>query len=464
MKIKRGILPMALIGLLLVVGPLILPGSSRAAPGAIAEEEAIAIADLWMAMELNDARSGLSDQERVERLQALGQHTVSYFVSGGRLEASLPPGEQVLAYVIEYRPAGYVVVAATDRLQPIQAHAVESRFWWDEPGLDLVRGDVSHALERMWQNLPSEPHPAWATLRAKLSQGESLEEVHFPQTDEYVFWETAIWSQGWPYNEVVAAHNGNNSNVPTGCVATAMAIKFRFHEWPVTGNGTVSYDDVWGSVQFSHSVNFGAQTYNWANMPLSNLTESNLDVATLMYHCGVAIHMNYEVGASWGWPGESAVEVPFRYRATEYIYTPEEGGVAHVEPLRRSLVGGLVILVASDSHNMVAAGYRNELGVQEFWINHGHGGPSNGWQTLAFADVHNSWPYSSPVHYVYVDGAWSGIEQGWIQKPFNTFGEGLSSVPNGGHLWLKEGNYTVPATLTKPMTIHSYEGPAVLSP
>jgi hypothetical protein len=440
-------------------------GVTHTSDGQVAEAEAVAIADLWYAMELNSKHSGLDEQARTERLEQLPRRKISYFALPGILQEIPPVEGPALAYVAEYEPCGYVVVAGTDRLQAILAHSIEASYWWDEPGLDLVRNDFSRGLSTMWQDLPAEPHSSWTQLRAKLAGIESLREASFPEVDSYVLWESASWAQGWPYNEVVAAQNGSNPNVPTGCVATAMGIKFRFHQWPIVGNGIVQYDDTWGSVQFSHSVNYGDHTYIWANMPLSNLAASNLDVANLMYHCGVAIHINYEEGSSGGSPEKTLLEPPFRYKATEYIFSEDYGGSEHVGPLTRSLFGGLIILVASDSHAMVVTGYRNQFGVEEFWINHGHGGPSNGWQTLASADIRNSWPYSAPTNYIYVDAGWSGDELGWIQKPYNTFQEGLSAIPDGGQMWLRAGTYTgVPPTLSQPMVIKSHEGPATLGP
>jgi len=35
---------------------------------------------------------------------------------------------------------------------------------------------------------------------------------------------------------------------------------------------------------------------------MAKLTEHNSNVANLMYHCGVAVSMNYEVGRSGAWP------------------------------------------------------------------------------------------------------------------------------------------------------------------
>ncbi len=57
---------------------------------------------------------------------------------------------------------------------------------------------------------------------------------------------------------------------------------------------------------------------------------------------------------------------------------------------------------------------------------------------------------------IYVDASWSGHEDGTVQFPFNTFSEGVSSVPVHGQLWVRAGNYTgtgnVPIAIDKAMT------------
>jgi hypothetical protein len=103
-----------------------------------------------------------------------------------------------------------------------------------------------------------------------------------------------------------------------------------------------------------------------------------------------------------------------------------------------------------------------------FWhVNGGNsspGSPDAFWyNTLLDADIYNSWPYCSPENYIYVDAYWGGTEKRQIQKPYNTFSEGLSAVPTDGFLWLKAGSYaTGPLTLDRDMTIRSYEGTATI--
>ena len=77
-----------------------------------------------------------------------------------------------------------------------------------------------------------------------------------------------------------------------------------------------------------------------------------------------------------------------------------------------------------------------------------------------------SCPYSSPNNYIFVDGGWTGSENGTLQKPYDTVSEGYSAVPVHGRLCIKAGSYSgpdnVPITLSTAMTVVSYEGTATI--
>ena len=89
----------------------------------------------------------------------------------------------------------------------------------------------------------------------------------------------------------------------TGCVATAMAQIMKFWNYPTRGNGYNSYTP--GNKDFGiQSLNFGNTAYQWNLMPDSLTINSNAAqtnaVATLMYHCGVAVNMDYGLSSAGG--------------------------------------------------------------------------------------------------------------------------------------------------------------------
>ena len=99
-----------------------------------------------------------------------------------------------------------------------------------------------------------------------------------------------------------------NQHCPTGCVATAMGQIFRYYRQPTVGQGEHSYTWKYRASGTNYSkelsVNFAEQTYDYSLMPLTfdrnyqgTSAEQN-EVSKLLYHCGVAVNMDYDAEGS----------------------------------------------------------------------------------------------------------------------------------------------------------------------
>jgi len=421
-------------------------------------------------MELNSGYLKIPEGERLDRLAQMPQHRIRYITDQDVLTDRLPDLTRIRAYVVEYEPSGFVVIAADDRIEPVLVFSADERFRWDEPERNFLRRFLSETIALRWKNIVTAVDPDWTYLRSRMAEDRSRAAFEPRGRDIYVLWNTARWNQMPYYNDTVAAHNGGNTGIPTGCVATAMAIKMKFHGYPATGSGSHSYDDIWGYTQYSHSVDFSTQSYTWSAMPNTNLTGPNSGVARIMYHAGVAVETDFEdtVYGGSGAPVQlvaNALNTYFGYKGTEWRDS------SHTVPMMNSIVGRLpvvfgYILPGDFGHAVVACGYR-EPTVPYFYINCGWGGYNNGWYSLTdlppdSGKIAESCPYASPVNWYYVDSAWTGFEDGKIQTPFNTLAEGEAANPD--QLFLRQGRYAgtgnVPITFTGTETIRSYWGPA----
>jgi hypothetical protein len=440
----------------------------------VREAEAVAVAERWLTREVDGAYSRLSDAEKVGWRERLANPRVFCLLADDVLVEAGANGDPVLAYIVAYEPGGFAVVTGDDRLEPIPVFDAYSPFRKERAPQNFLRKFLARNIPARWQHLRArleteavEVHPDWTWLRQlpPVSAGPEPDPPQgAPEARTYVLWDTALWAQGWPYNTEVVAHNGGNS-CPTGCTATAMAIQMRFHSWPQVGNSSHSYCDEEGSLQYCHGANFGGTSYNWGAMPVGNLTEVNAHVAQLMYHCGVAVEMDYEPGNSGAWPSAAATNTYFRYKGTAELWS----GTAseHVPAMAASLLAGLPVVMSSSAHTVLACGYRDTQPDDRFYLNAGWNGSSNGWYDLddvpgSDPTIDMSCPHSSPNNYVFVDANWSGFENGTHQLPYNTVSEGHAAVPAYGRLRIKGGSYTgtgnVPVTLSTPMTVTTYEG------
>ena len=118
---------------------------------------------------------------------------------------------------------------------------------------------------------------------------------------------TEMWEQGCHYNELCPTF----SKVPcghaeVGCVAVAMGQIMHYWRYPETGWGSHSYSNA----GLTLSADFGNTVYDWDHMPDSlNDNSSDIEVeavATLLFHCGVAVDMQYTTNGS----GADSGDVP----------------------------------------------------------------------------------------------------------------------------------------------------------
>jgi hypothetical protein len=457
----RGRRTLALLGLALVCGP--------ALAAVVDVSEAVVLAEAWLQREWDLYGGNRASDPGGGRTFSAETCDVQYLTAGGKLSAQPPPDGKILAYVVTFASGGYAVLTADDRLEPLLAFDTRAVFRWDEPERNFLRHVLTTQSAAHWRfleqqlqaGLSPDVQPTWRYLR-DLAASRAQPAGEDDERAIYVYWDTASWDQYWPYNVDVIAHNGSIPGIPTGCTATAMAILTRFHRWPHTGDGSHSYYDLLGAVRYWHSVDYGATTYDWGSMPTGNLTQFNAPVSELMYQCGVAVNMDYEVGNSGAWPSPEAMNSHFRYRTTSEQWS------SHAAAIIASIRGGLPTILSTTVHTVVACGYRDSPSPY-YYVNAGWSGSDDGWYNLddpnfpgSDPTVDRSYPYCAPRDYVYVDTGALASGSGEITDPYDTLATGYAEVPSDGVLWLKAGHHTGQHVFSKPLVVRSYNGDAVV--
>ncbi len=282
----------------------------------------------------------------------------------------------------------YIVVSADDRVYPILAYSNESSFpekgkvppfdfWMDQLSSGIV------AQSRLKSTVAEDVAAAWELYDSNLKSGSTLK-----STNSVAPLLSTFWNQDNRYNYYCpTAPSGPDGKCYAGCVAASMAQVMRFYNYPETGRGTYAYEHpAYGLL----SADFGNTTYDWANM-VTDLTQiiitdtvSRNAIAKLMYHCGVAVNMDYAPSGS----GSQTDYVPeamynyFKYRrqintANRINYTDDEWRNLLVENLDMSYpmiyrgnppTGGV-------GHAWVLDGYQS---TNFFHFNFGWGGYANG--------------------------------------------------------------------------------------
>jgi hypothetical protein len=192
------------------------------------------------------------------------------------------------------------------------------------------------------------------------------------------------WAQGSPYKDMTPV-NESGTHATAGCVAVAMAQIMKHHNHPVQGNGrSEPYTTTKNGIQMP-SVNFNV-SYDWNNM-LNAYRSDGRDsdeqqrnaVATLIYHAGASIQMNYGFGSSDGSVDKAirALIDHFGYdKGIERHLWQNHDDVAWKTLIRRQLDAGQPIFYSGNGHTQIIDGYDNQ---DRFHVNCGWGGSDDGW-------------------------------------------------------------------------------------
>jgi len=186
----------------------------------------------------------------------------------------------------------FVIVAGDDASYPILGYSKESIFRKDSIGSNVSKWLDGYERELRYiirSKLPptDDISREWISLLEGQTQSMIKGETVSPLL-------TTKWNQSPYYNAMCPYDNNQSARSVTGCVATAMAQIMKYWNHPAKGVGSHSYvHSKYGTL----SANFSITNYNWSNMP-NQVTSTNNDVATLMYHCGVSVNMDYSPSVS----------------------------------------------------------------------------------------------------------------------------------------------------------------------
>lgn len=197
-------------------------------------------------------------------------------------------------YVIENGTnKGYTIVSADDRLPEIVGYAKQGNY--TEDTLPEAYVEFITAYQKFVEEVKAgNPHALRTAAEAKALR----ESASYTQPTVAPLLGNIQWNQGDPYNRMCPEYDGVNKAV-TGCVATAMAQVMGYWKYP-----SQLQADIPGYTTGKYKINVPGinkdtdGTYDWDNiLPQYNSGSFNdvqaNAVAKLMYHCGVAVQMNY---------------------------------------------------------------------------------------------------------------------------------------------------------------------------
>ena len=307
--------------------------------------------------------------ESTNKGRALANQLNLTLVYGGNLDAMLEATPKF--YIFNINTAdGFVIVSADDMVRPVLGYAEQGVFHTENMPVNLSK-TLDQYKQEIFYTIENDIKPTqevaqqWVDLR-----------IAAPDAPESLFAPPLIqttWNQAPFYNDLCPGGS------VTGCVATAMAQIMKYWNHPFQGAGGLTYIELdYGAVY----ANFGGTFYDWFNMP-NNVVQPTSTVATVMYHCGVAVQMNYSPQGSGAYPGlvGPALANYFRYDPTyQYIYKNDYSESGWINAIKAEIDAQRPIFYAGfgsgGGHAFICDGYDNNNFLHFNW---GWGGVSDGY-------------------------------------------------------------------------------------
>lgn len=195
----------------------------------------------------------------------------------------------------------FVIIAADDAVHPVLGYSTECGINAEpmpEAVYDWLKAydkGIAFAKEKHIEK-EREIQSEWESLL----NGRGLEPKVRSRVEPLI---KSRWQYGTPFNNLCPADTaGPGGHAKTGCGAVTMAQLMNYWEHPVRGTGSFSYTPSSHPEYGTQTVNFGNTVYDWDHMRnVYQKSYSDIEaeaVATLMYHCGVSVRMDYGPDAS----------------------------------------------------------------------------------------------------------------------------------------------------------------------
>lgn len=306
-------------------------------------------------------------------------------------EITVSENNQILYYVFNTSNGGFIIVSADNIFTPVIGYSFEGNYvtenqpedfklWMDNYKTEIVKDVAS--------KITATPEIATEWNRLNVSADKFVMKKGTKDVAPLLI---STWDQFPCYNALcpidAAASSSMGGRCPVGCVATSMAQIMYYYRYPKMGNGyhtdnTQSYGGLY--------VNFGTTIYDW-NAMANSCNGENLAIATISYHCGVAVDMVYGPNGSGTqiskWASGTTKRLPLYFKySNDVTYATRGSSTTDWENLIRAQIDAKHPVQYAGFPNTGEAGHAFNIdGYQDstyFHFNWGWSGSENGYFTI----------------------------------------------------------------------------------
>lgn len=351
---------------------------------------------------ITSAQSVSSDQAACVALSFMKEHQPGHNAQSPEHAATIRDTypctleTNILYYLFNLSPDGWIAVSADMRIHPILAYSFKGKYDPENEApaftawMKQYHDQIRFAIENNNEPLPTTT-PLWnhylttSTQTPQQPNTQTFPLSHSPtgprsmRNVEPLI--TSLWDQSPWYNAMCPPDPmGPQGHCVAGCVPVCMAQVMYYFRWPVTGTGSYTYTEPNYGVL---SANFGETTYLWDEMT-DDVTRSNDAVATLIYHLGVSCDLQYGPDGSGMYNHKAAYSLRtyFKYAPeTQYLFRDSTNLnwdsvlVAHLDKKIPMYYAGWSV-PNINGHAFVCDGYQD---TTYFHFNFGWGGSNDGY-------------------------------------------------------------------------------------
>jgi hypothetical protein len=325
-------------------------------------------------------------------------------------------------YVVYLDPAGFVIVAGDDLVEPIIGFAPAGRFdpsdanalgalvTRDVPArvaqarkLGAVSSSTSVPAQAKWQRLggldggpmPNGPAPEGMVSVSDVRIAPLTQSTWDQGTVGNVFGAPACYNYYTPpYGD------GNNTNYWAGCVATAMAQLMRYYQYPTAGVGSAPFTIYSDGSPLTYDLHGGDKAggpYVWSNMPLvpnsSTPTVQCQAIGALVADAGATVNMSYTASGSSSSDQDARTQLVSTFQFGNARFGYSSGGnigsglTGMINPNLDARYPVMLGIEGAGGHEVLADGYGYSASTLYHHLNLGWSGVSTAWYALPTVDT-----------------------------------------------------------------------------
>ena len=328
-----------------------------------------------------------------------------------------------LYYIVYLHPSGFVIVSADDRVEPIIGFVQGDSFdpSPENPLGALVTNDLNGRIAAVRtggglrimseEALGGDMRAKWRhliDLASVRKDGVTMMASSIPSISDVRVGPLvkSKWAQATvSTNCALACYNyytppfttldGDPSNYPCGCPATAMAQFMRYHEYPITGIGVHEFTITVDGVQQKASTRGGdgsGGAYDWDSTPYEpncDTTEAERQaIGALCLDAGISMNEMYSSTVS-GYPGcgnariKEGLTTTFEYGNAVHGYNAESTiGRGLIGMINPNLDAKKPVVLGTAPHAFICDGYGYDYSTLYHHLNMGWSGLNDAWYDL----------------------------------------------------------------------------------